>query len=105
MVKKKVTVVLLHDDEQGGYTVIIPTTPELATMGDDVEHAFAMAKECVELSLKEPTDWDYYDLDHAYSEHVVVGTIEVEVPDPLQTVGSEKDAATMDVAVAATTED
>ena len=105
MVKKKVTVVLLHDDEQGGYSVIIPTIPELATMGDDVGHAFAMAKECLELSLKEPTDWDYYDLDHAYSEHVVVGTIEVEVPDPPQTAGPEKDTATIDVAVAVTTED
>ena len=105
MVKKKVTVVLLHDEEAGGYSVIIPTIPELATMGDDVEHAFAMAKECLELSLKEPTDWDYYDLDHAYSEHVVVGTIEVEVPDQPQTADSEKDAATIDVAMAVTTED
>lgn len=105
MVKKKVTVVLLHDDEQGGYTVIIPTIPELATMGDDVEHAFTMAKECLELSLKEPTDWDYYNLDHAYSEHVVVGTIEVDVPDPPQTDGSGEEAVTIDVAVAVTTED
>ena len=105
MVKKKVTVVLLHDDEQGGYTVIIPTIPELATMGDDVEHAFVMAKECLELSLKEPTDWDYYNLDHAYSEHVVVGTIEVDVPDPPQTDGSGEEAVTIDVAVAVTTED
>ena len=105
MVKKKVTVVLLHDDEQGGYTVIIPTIPELATMGDDVDHAFAMAKECLELSLKEPTDWDYYDLDHAYSEHVVVGTIEVDVPDSPQTDGPGEEAAMIDVAVAVTTED
>ena len=81
MIKKKVTVVLLHDDEMGGYSVIIPTIPQLATMGENVEHALAMAKECLELSLQEPTDWDYYSLDHAYSEHIVVGTIEVELPD------------------------
>ena len=99
MVKKKVTVVLLHDDEEGGYTVIIPTIPELATMGDDVNHAFAMAKECLELSLKEPTDWDYYDLDHAYSEHVVVGTIEVELPDRPDSASANEQA------VAVTTED
>ena len=81
MVKKKVTVVLLHDDEAGGYSVIIPTAPRLATMGETVEDAFAMAKECVEISLQEPSDWDLFNLDHAYSEHVVVGTIEVELPD------------------------
>ena len=105
MVKKKVTVVLLHDDEQGGDSVIIPTIPELATMGENVEHGFAMAKECLELSLKESTDWDYYDLDHAYSEHVVVGTIEVEVPDPPQTDKYNEDTAMTDAAVSVTTED
>ena len=99
MVKKKVTVVLLHDDEEGGYSVIIPTIPQLATVGDNVEHGLAMAKECLELSLKEPTDWDYFELDHAYSEHVVVGTIEVELPDP-----PAADSAN-EKAVAATTED
>ena len=81
MVKKKVTVVLFHDDEAGGYSVIIPTIPRLATMGETVEHAFAMAKECLELSLRDPTDWDHYEMDNAYAEHVVVGTIEVELPD------------------------
>ena len=104
MVKKKVTVVLLHDDEEGGYTVIIPTIPQLATMGENVEHAFAMAKECLELSLQEPTDWDYYELDQAYSEHVVVGTIEVEIPDRPETVKGEADAAALESAVAVTTE-
>lgn len=105
MIKKKVTVVLLHDDEMGGYSVIIPSIPQLATMGENVEHAFAMAKECLEISLQEPTDWDYYNLDHAYSEHVVVGTIEVELPDPPKTARPEKDTATIDATVAATTED
>ena len=99
MVKKKVTVVLLHDDEAGGYSVIIPTIPQLATVGDNVEHGLAMAKECLEPSLREPTDWDYYELDHAYSEHVVIGTIEVELPDPPAT-GSANEKA-----VGVTTED
>jgi predicted RNase H-like HicB family nuclease len=82
MVKKKVTIVLFHDDEAGGYSVIIPTVPQLVTMGDTVEEAFSMAKECLKLNLQEATDWDHFDLDHAYSEHVVVGTVEVEVPPP-----------------------
>ena len=99
MVKKKVTVVLLHDEEAGGYSVIVPTIPHLATVGDNVEHGLAMAKECLELSLREPTDWDHYELDHAYSEHVVVGTIEVDLPDRPNAVAADQKA------IAVTTED
>ena len=104
MIKKKVTVILLHDDEQGGYSVVIPTIPQLATMGESVEHALAMAKECLEISLQEPTDWDYreYSLDHSYSEHVVVGTIEVELPDRPESV---RNATAIDETVSATMED
>ena len=80
MVKKKVTVVLFHDDEAGGYVAVMPTFPHCTTQGETVSHALAMAKECLELNLQEPTDWDLFDLDHAYSEHVVVGTVEVDVP-------------------------
>ena len=99
MVKKKVTVVLFHDDEAGGYSVVMPTFPYGSTMGDTIEHAFAMAKECLELTFQEPTDWDLFDLDHAYSEHVVVGTIEIDVAErPI----SDK---SKDNAVAVTTED
>lgn len=90
MVKRKVTVILLHEDD-GGYTAVIPTFPQLATMGDDVDHAFAMAKECLEVSLKEPSDWDYYSLDYAYSERVVVGAVEVDVPERPQPDESETD--------------
>ena len=67
MVKKKVTVVMFHDDEMGGYSVIIPTIPRLATMGKDVAHSLAMAKECWEISIREPADWNYYELAQACS--------------------------------------
>jgi predicted RNase H-like HicB family nuclease len=80
MVKKKVTVVLFHDDETGGYTAIMPTFPYCTTQGDSVEDALLMAKESLELNLQEPSDWDLFNLDQAYSEHVVVGTVEIEVP-------------------------
>lgn len=105
MTKKKVTVVLLHDDEMGGYSVVIPSIPQLATMGKDVEHAFAMAKECLEISLEEPTDWDYFNLDHAYSEHVVIGTIEVELPDRPVPVNPEGDAEGLEVTEPIASED
>ena len=36
MVKKKVTVVMLHDAAAGGYSVFIPTIPRLATVGENV---------------------------------------------------------------------
>ena len=39
-----------------------------------------MAKESLELNLQDPSDWDLFDLDHAYSEHVVVGTVEINLP-------------------------
>ena len=99
MVKKKVTVVLFHDDEAGGYSAVMPTFPYGSTMGDTIEYAMAMAKECLELTFQEPTDWDLFDLDHAYSEHVVVGTIEIEVPERPASGKAKEDA------VALTTED
>jgi predicted RNase H-like HicB family nuclease len=80
MIKKKVTVVLFHDDETGGYTAIMPTFPYCTTQGDSVADALLMAKESLELNLQEPSDWDLFNLDQAYSEHVVVGTVEVDVP-------------------------
>ena len=55
MVKRKVTVVLFHDDEAGGYVAVMPTFPHCTTQGDTVSHALAMAKESLELNLQEPT--------------------------------------------------
>ena len=39
MVKKKVTVVLFHDDESGGYVAVMPTFPHCTTQGNSVSHA------------------------------------------------------------------
>ncbi len=93
MGKKKVTVVLFHDDdsEDGGYSVVIPTIPQLGTMGDTVEHAFDMARECLEISLEDPADWDYYSFAQAYAEHVAVSTMEIEMPLRPGSTESKKD--------------
>jgi predicted RNase H-like HicB family nuclease len=96
MVKRKVTVVLFHDDEAGGYVAVMPTFPHCTTQGDTVSHALAMAKESLELNLQEPTDWDLFDLDHAYSEHVVVGTVEVDAPERPERFQLEKETAAFD---------
>ena len=96
MVKKKVTVVLFHDDEAGGYVAVMPMFPHCTTQGETVAHALAMAKECLELNLEDPSDWDLFDLDHAYSQHVVVGTVEVEVPVRPETQASQEYADSED---------
>ena len=105
MAKRKVTVVLFYDNEAGGYVAVMPTFPHCTTQGETVSHALAMAKECMELNLEEPTDWDYFNLDHAYSEHVVVGTIEVEVPVPPESGEASEEAVSRDAQVVVSTED
>lgn len=78
MAKKKITV-LLYPDEDGGFVVYMPLFPGCTTQGDTVEHAFQMAKEALELALYEPDEFDLWALD-AYSEDVVVGSVEIEFP-------------------------
>ena len=78
MAKKKITV-LLYPDEDGGYVAYMPLFPGCTTEGDTVEEAFKMAKESLELALYEPDDIDLWALD-AYSENVIVGTVEIEFP-------------------------
>jgi len=48
--------ILLGEEPEGGYTVIVPSLPGCVTYGDTVEEAIEMAKEAIELyieSLKE----------------------------------------------------
>ena len=77
MQKKKITVVVYPSEE--GYMAFAPLFPSCATYGDSVEDAFRMAKECLELALYEPDDFDLWALD-AYSEDMVVGTVEIDFP-------------------------
>jgi antitoxin HicB len=39
-------------DEGGGYVVTVPALPEIVTQGDTVQHALAMARDAIELTLK-----------------------------------------------------
>jgi antitoxin HicB len=48
--------ILLRQEPEGGYTVIVPSLPGCVTYGDTVEEAIEMAKEAIGLyieSLKE----------------------------------------------------
>ncbi len=44
------TVVLVPEDE-GGFSVTVPALPEIATQGEAVEDALAMARDAIALSL------------------------------------------------------
>ncbi|HTX56660.1 MAG TPA: type II toxin-antitoxin system HicB family antitoxin [Candidatus Acidoferrales bacterium] len=46
------TVILTPEPEAGGYSVTVPALPEVATQGETVEEALAMAREAIELSLE-----------------------------------------------------
>ena len=78
MAKKKITV-LLYPSEDGGYVAYMPLFPGCTTQGNSVDDAFRMAKEALELALYEPDEFDLWALD-AYSEEIVVGTVEIEFP-------------------------
>ena len=43
--------VLLHEEAEGGYTVLVPSLPGCVTYGDTIDEAAAMAKEAIELYL------------------------------------------------------
>lgn len=79
MVKKKVTVFLLPDE--GGYAVFIPLFPSCTTQGETVEEALKNAKESLELALEVPMPDDLDCLELSWVNHVVVGEVEVQVPE------------------------
>ena len=82
MVKRKFTVFLLPDDD--GYQVVFPHYPNCTTCGDTVEEALMMAKEAIELVLEVEAEQGADPVPaNAHVSHVVVGEIEVEVPDSL----------------------
>ena len=44
--------ILLRNEPEGGYTVIVPSLPGCVTYGDTVEEAIEMAKEAIVLYLE-----------------------------------------------------
>jgi len=82
MAKHKFTVFLFPDED--GYQVILPHYPEVTTWGRTPEEAMAMAAECLELILEEHAGTHKEQvLPGEHAMHVVVGTIEVDVPEVL----------------------
>ena len=82
MAKQKFTVILMPDGD--GYHVIVPDYPDVISWGQTPEEAFEMAQECLELTLeihaethKDPV------IPGVHASHVIVGTVEAEVPEVL----------------------
>ena len=90
----KFSVILFPDED--GYGVYVPGYPEVISWGETPEHAWEMAKECLELILEihaEDRADDEQVLPGSNPPHVVVGTIDAEVPDVLLRELREEEAA------------
>ncbi len=44
--------ILLREEDEGGYTVIVPSLPGCVTFGETIEEAVQMAREAIELYLE-----------------------------------------------------
>ena len=45
--------ILLHEEAEGGYTVVVPALPGCITYGENINAAKIMAKEAIELYIEE----------------------------------------------------
>ena len=78
MAKQKFTVFLIPDTE--GYQAIIPHYGEVITCGNTPDEALANAREALSLILEdeqEPVP------PNIHASHVIVGDIELDIPEPL----------------------
>ena len=83
MFTQKFTVMLIPQVE-GGYQAFFPYYPECTTDGDTIEDALANAKEAIEGILKVDAERGGDPVSsYVYAPHVVVGTLDIEVPDNL----------------------
>jgi len=64
--------IVLVPEAEGGYSVFVPELPSVATQGETVEEAEAMAKEAIELYL-EAMDEDGLPIPSVERKRVAVG--------------------------------
>lgn len=50
--EREFTILLIPDEESGGYTVRVPALPGITTEGDTLEEAIAMAREAIALHIE-----------------------------------------------------
>ena len=51
--QKRTFAVLLEPEEEGGFTVRVPSIPEIVTYGKDEREALAMAEDAIRLVLED----------------------------------------------------
>lgn len=84
MAKQRKFTVILLPLKTGGYQVYFPDYPGCITVGDTVDEALKHAKAAMELHLKvEAEEGGDPVPEYVHVPHVVVGEVDVEVPDSL----------------------
>ena len=82
MARKKLTVILLPDDES--YQVVFPHYPNCITYGLTIKEALKNAKEAIELLLEAEAERGADPIPpNAHAPHVVIAEIDANVPDSL----------------------
>ena len=79
MTTRRFTAVLIPDED--AYQVVVPRFPNCTTWGSTPAEALANAREAMELLVEDPSEIDLDALQLPSEFHVIVGNIEVEVPD------------------------
>ena len=91
MAKQKFTVFLMPDGD--GYQVIVPDYPDVISWGKTPAEAFEMAQECIELVLEVHAERGMDPvIPGVHASHVIVGTVEAEVPEVLMSEIREHEA-------------
>ena len=82
MGKQQFTVILLPDED--GYQVVFPHYPDCITSGVTIDEALKNAREAIELHLEGLAEQGADPVaPNVHVDHVVVGEIEVDIPDAL----------------------
>lgn len=85
------TVVLVPDEELGGYVAYVPTIPGCVTQGESVEGALAMALDAATVMLEDMAEHDEYI--PVEPTGTLTTNIEVAVPVPAEAVAEPAVAA------------
>jgi antitoxin HicB len=59
--------IILTEEPEGGYTVLVPALPGCITHGDNINHAREMAKEAIEGYLDVLKERDFFPLQFRYA--------------------------------------
>ena len=79
MTTRRFTAILIPDEDT--YQVVVPRFPGCTTSGRTPAEALENAREAMELLVEDPSEIDQETLQLPSEFHVIVGNIEVDVPD------------------------